>query len=513
MNLSIDQKNIQSMHEKLVDVWESANTLDNYEITEDYLSEGKSPEIDGQIILGKIKGPFFLGDGISRNQRFYPRKVWENQLSKSEIQERLKNRTMLGCIGHADGPVTEGDITEGKVSHIVTSLLLQEDNVGIGEVLILGTPSGKNLYTLMKAGVKLKISSRAQGKFLEGQTHNGMPMVDPDSFILETFDFVINPGFIETDPRLQESLQIVNSKIQENKEKHTMELNEMLNEVKKTNAIYEDRYREQKKLREEAEEEKKEIEKEKEEVEKELKEVKRQLAAYKPLGEAEELARDLREYAEMGINSPTEARFILESLKEEAEEAIAAEDVEELKQDIEESAKLLAQYEELGTPEELADIKAKAEELVDELEKKEIEENIARFSRKYNLPESLIRRICEVTEADEAEEAIENIAKEAKAERDDDDDDDDDDDKDDFRRFSNFSRKRDRLEGMADPKGTDVDNFEDDHNLPNKTNDNTVKAVPDVVDEALEEMLNDSKDSANILESYKPASIVNNMFS
>ena len=514
---------------RLDEVWDQSNssltsiTNQSYKITEDYLVEGNAPEVDGKIVLGKVVGPSFFGDGVSRNRRFYPRKVWENQLNDPTIKSRLMSRTMLGCVGHADGPVTEDNIAEGKVSHIITSLTLREDNQGIAEILILNTPAGRNLYTLMKAGSRIKISTRAQGKFLEGKTHEGMPIVDPDSFILETLDFVISPGFIETDPRLQESLKDVNKRvceiehlkskklfgnnvIQENKEKNKMN-EELLNEMKKTNSIYENLYKEQKRLREEAEEEKEKAEEEKEKVEKELEECKRQLAKYKRLGEAEELTSTLKEYEELGISSPTEARFILETLKEEAEEAIDAEEVEDLKKDIEESMKLLAKYEELGTPEELADIKDKAEELVDELEKKEVEESVKRLSRKYGLTEKLVRRIVEASEdAEEAEEAVKDIADEKDAEE--------DKPKDAFRRFSRRFRK-DRLEGMADAPKPGVDNFEDDHNLPDKVNDNDVEAVPNVVDEVLENLLNDSKKSANssILESYKPGSIVNQMFS
>ena len=536
-----------TLNESLTDIWESSATP--CIIIEDYLDEGIKSEVDGKIILGKIVGPAFFGEGVSRNRRFYPRAVWEKQLANPTIKERLANRTMLGCIGHADHPVTEEDVTTGKVSHIVTKMILQEDNQGIAEMLVLNTPAGRNLYTLMKAGSKLKVSTRAQGKFLEGKTHEGMPVVDPDSFILETIDFVIAPGFIETDPKLQESLRSITEKVhlleskgnsqlntsnnlsyytEENKEKNQMN-EELLNEVKKTNSIYEGLYKEQKKLREEAEEEAKKAEEEKEEVEKELEECKRQLAKYRALGEADELTQMIKEYNELGITSPTEARFILETLKEEAEDAIDAEEVEDLKKDIEESMKLLAQYEELGTPEELADIKDKAEELVDELEKKEIEESVKRLSKKFGLRESLIRRIFEEAEDKEkAEETIEDIAKEVEAKNEEDEgcnkedcDDADKEEKDGFRRFSNTRRKdflkrrKDRLEGMADAPKTTVDDYEDDHNLPNKVNDNDVEAVPNVVDEMLDSLIN-KKGSGRVnsmLENYKPGAIVNSMFS
>ena len=479
-------------------------------LVEDYLEEGKSlQEVDGKIVLGKIKGPSFFGDGVSRNQRFYPRALWEKQLSNPRIQERLRDRVMLGQIGHADGPVTERDISSGMVSHIVSGLTLQEDNQGISELLILNTPAGRNLYTLMKAGSRLKISTRAQGKFLEGQTHDGLPIVDPDSFILETLDIVVNPGFIEVDPRLQESLErkisdrlgisesgrsknISGTGIRVNetqqKEKFIMEINEqLLTEARNSSKIYEGLYQEQKKLREEAEEGKKEAEKECEECKKELEECKKELAAYRALGEAADLAQELQEYAQLGFSSPVEAQFMLEALKEEAEGAISSEDAEELKKDLEEAAEQLAKYEELGTPEELKDIKDKAGELVDELDQKEKNEAVQRLVAKYNLPEAIVRKVVEASEdEDEAEEEI-----------------------------------KEALEGMADVEGVDaksgegVDDLENDHELPNSVNDNDVEVEPNVVEEALDELLNSSKNTANtsLMEGYKPGSIVSSMFS
>lgn len=493
---------------RLNEVWDGTSGIDEqliytpqYNIKEDYLTESSAPEVDGKIILGKITGPFFFGDGISRNKRFYPRALWEKQLSDPVLRERLTNKTCLGTVGHYDGPVTEQDVSSGKVSHITSSLRLGDNNVGIGEALILNTEAGRNIYTLFKAGSRIKVSSRAQGKFLEGETHNGLPIVDPNSFILEGFDWVINPGFIETDPRLQESLKEITARailleskgkkifgtgitINENskKEKLVMEFNEqLLSEARSSVKMYESMYKEQKSLREEAEEAKKEAEKECEKCKEELKEAKAELAAYKALGEAAEIAQDLREYAELGFTSPTEARFVLESLKEEAEGAIDAEEVEDIKKDIEEACELLAKYEELGTPEELKDIKDKAEELTDELDKKEKNESIARLVAKFGISESIVRKFVEATEdEEEAEKEIEEA-----------------------------------LEGMADPVGGDDEIEDHEQDLPNKVNDNEVEFEPNVVEEALEEMLSSSKGQAEsaIMEGYKPASIVNSMFS
>jgi hypothetical protein len=131
---------------------------------------------------------------------------------------------MLGEIGHNDRPVSEADIAEGRVSHIVTNLWIDEESRGMGQVFILGTPAGRNLYTLMKAGCRIKTSSRASGDFKKDVTFEGMPVVDENNYYLETFDFVINPGFLETNPLIKENVD----KIKKDMEKKDMELAEKL---------------------------------------------------------------------------------------------------------------------------------------------------------------------------------------------------------------------------------------------------------------------------------------------
>lgn len=182
------------------DIWESE---DSWEISEDL--SGK--EVDGKIIIGKVRGPFFVPNGTSRNQRFYPKELWESVLSKDITKSRLAGRMMFGMIGHEDKPVTEEDLRKGSVSHIVSNLWIDEKGKGMGEALILGTEAGRNLFIYLKAGSRLKTSSRAAGKYESAQRHNGLPIVDKQNYQLETFDFVLEPGFAEVDPRLVENKQ------------------------------------------------------------------------------------------------------------------------------------------------------------------------------------------------------------------------------------------------------------------------------------------------------------------
>jgi cell fate (sporulation/competence/biofilm development) regulator YlbF (YheA/YmcA/DUF963 family) len=161
-------------------------------------------EVDNVSIIGKVRGDFFVPNGESRNSRYYPKEFWESVLVQETIQQRLKDRLMFGMMGHEDKEIDEKDLESGRVSHIVTSLKIDENDCGIGEALILATEAGKNLLTYLKAGAQLKVSSRASGDYKQGEMHNNMPVMDENSYILETFDFVMDPGFLKAHPALVE---------------------------------------------------------------------------------------------------------------------------------------------------------------------------------------------------------------------------------------------------------------------------------------------------------------------
>lgn len=172
------------------------------------LSDGttKDSRVDGENIIGSVEGVFFVPNGFSRNNRFYPCELWDKQLSDEDINRRLSSSIMFGCIGHSQGPVTEQDLSEGKVSHIMDKLWIDENTgMGMGKAYILNTPAGRNLRTYLKAGSNLKVSSRGEGSFAEGVEKDGHPVVEAASYNLITFDFVIEPGFTETNPQLQEN--------------------------------------------------------------------------------------------------------------------------------------------------------------------------------------------------------------------------------------------------------------------------------------------------------------------
>ena len=108
-------------------------------------------------------------------------------------------------IGHRDEPVSDKDVSDGEVSHLVTKLEIVDKGDGYGEALILGTKAGENLYKYFKAKSKLRPSSRAWG--IWGEDEEGGMYPEEEDFFFDTFDFVRFPGIKETEVQMFEEKQ------------------------------------------------------------------------------------------------------------------------------------------------------------------------------------------------------------------------------------------------------------------------------------------------------------------
>lgn len=175
---------------------------DKLDIPEEVLNES-SDKVLKQEVIGRVVGEMFAVNGRSGNKRFYSRKLWETALGKTKAT--VLNGMMMGTIGH-NQTIDEKAILEGKISHRVSKLWIDESTKkGMGEILIMNTDSGRNLNALLKSGVKFPVSSRAFGDF-NGKTDEGLDIVNPETYELKGFDFVINPGIASAIPSIVESL-------------------------------------------------------------------------------------------------------------------------------------------------------------------------------------------------------------------------------------------------------------------------------------------------------------------
>jgi hypothetical protein len=161
-------------------------------------------------VLGVIEGVYFVPNGYSRNKRFYPKELWEEVLNK--VVPTLDRKAMVGTLEH---PTSEEAAHPKNSSHVVKKLYIGKDGRGYGKSYILNTPMGSLVYVLGSARdeegnpiVPLYMSSRGLGK-LSGYTRDGYEIVDPKSYILESFDVVLDPGFMDAKPSLNEVVESV----------------------------------------------------------------------------------------------------------------------------------------------------------------------------------------------------------------------------------------------------------------------------------------------------------------
>lgn len=338
-----------------------------------YESSDFSSLIDGKDIIGIVEGQFFQPDGLSRNKRWYSRKLWENVLACADVKNRLASRTMYGEIGHSDGPVTDMTLRDGSVSHIIADLWIDEKGRGMGRAFIIDTPKGRLLKTYLGAKSKLKVSTRGEGVYLDGETHDGYPVIDPDTYELQTVDFVLNPGFMETSAKLTTKRedftptpQQVNKAIKKEGEirmdmdKYVAELKEEIKSLKEENkslsaelkskdtALLESKFTESV----------------------EMKSIKEAYAPFKKMGVSAKTLNETLQRAQESLQKANEEKASLtEELKVYKDKCgQTIEDVDAALEMSERALNTITEYQKLGSVAELKELREKAEALVPKLQ-------------------------------------------------------------------------------------------------------------------------------------------------
>jgi len=132
----------------------------------------------------KFRGKFQEANKQNKNKRLYSYDILEQ--NKVRLMETIQSR---GLVGELDHP-TDSIIHFDKCSHVITDLWWDGD-VLMGEGEILPTPHGMILDALIKAGVRVGISSRGVGN---GQVNSEGVLVIGESYKLITFDAVADPS-------------------------------------------------------------------------------------------------------------------------------------------------------------------------------------------------------------------------------------------------------------------------------------------------------------------------------
>tara|TARA_R110000751_G_scaffold87779_1_gene173864 strand:- start:300 stop:929 length:630 start_codon:yes stop_codon:yes gene_type:complete len=145
------------------------------------LSESEKRNVmDGSVYLVGIIQKAGTKNG---NGRVYRKETLRREIDN--YQKSINERRSLGELDHPEDSV----INLKNASHLVTKTWWQGESV-MGKIEVLDTPSGKILKDLVKANVKLGISSRGLGSVKQEKDQ----VIVEDDFQLICFDIVSEPS-------------------------------------------------------------------------------------------------------------------------------------------------------------------------------------------------------------------------------------------------------------------------------------------------------------------------------
>jgi hypothetical protein len=124
----------------------------------DFLIEEKNPQEPQKYY---ITGPYMLCNERNSNGRIYQENEMINEVSRY-TNEMIKNRRAIGEMNHPQST----EVNPVNACHLVTELR-QNGNYFMGKSLILDTPMGQLLKSLVKDKIQMGISTRGLGTLSE----------------------------------------------------------------------------------------------------------------------------------------------------------------------------------------------------------------------------------------------------------------------------------------------------------------------------------------------------------
>lgn len=131
-----------------------------------------------------IQGIFMEADILNKNGRVYPRAVLEKEIARYK-ETHIKPKRSMGELNHPPTIYVDPE----RSSHLITDLWMEGSKV-MGRALVLQTPLGKIVESLLEDGVQLGVSSRGLGKIIDKGAMGKLV----EDFKLVTVDVVSDPS-------------------------------------------------------------------------------------------------------------------------------------------------------------------------------------------------------------------------------------------------------------------------------------------------------------------------------
>jgi predicted ester cyclase len=128
-----------------------------------------------------LTGIGLQGGIVNQNGRTYPVAVLEKAINE-HVEKYLKNGRSLGELDHPS--TDQSSINLENVSHRFVSIT-REGNNFVTKALVLETPKGKILKSLVEGGVKIGFSSRGLGNVAKDRVVQEYSIVSPSDAVYE----------------------------------------------------------------------------------------------------------------------------------------------------------------------------------------------------------------------------------------------------------------------------------------------------------------------------------------
>jgi hypothetical protein len=160
--------------------------IGSIQVTPEQITESMAKN-EGKVIVSGVmqRGSEYGDENFNQNGRSYPLPILKRESEKYK-NVFIKERRALGELDHPESQV----VNLANVSHNILDLWFDGTNL-MGKIEILSTPSGNIAKELLRAGIRLGISSRGMGSV----KNLGEGKVEvQDDFEIVCWDLVSNPS-------------------------------------------------------------------------------------------------------------------------------------------------------------------------------------------------------------------------------------------------------------------------------------------------------------------------------